>query len=407
MFGGFRVAHSRFLAVAQQDALVGEADKLIQEGFVAGMVFAPAGGLNAGEIVAEVLHRFRRAVMLRGVDKAFGFFVEQAEGQDAGLRRIWREAEMAQDNVGMGGGEGMFHRVGAGVVHALGFEVVLHLLVAKVIGHRDGERQQGEGEQAFFHSPPVAQCGRLCQRGGGCMDEAYHQRSWRMELVDTNGIYVGLNESGQRLLLKYANRHGLIAGATGTGKTLSLQGLAEGFSRAGVPVFIADVKGDLSGLGAAGVGKAPLVARAKEIGFALNYAPCPVIFWDVLGKQGHPVRTTVSDMGPLMLARLLELNDTQEGVLNIAFAVADAEGLLLLDLDDLRAVLTHVSDNAADYSARYGNVSGVSVGAIMRALLVLEGQGGRQIFGEPALSISDLMRQAPGGQGGGEYPGGG
>lgn len=215
-----------------------------------------------------------------------------------------------------------------------------------------------------------------------------------MSVVSQHSLYLGQADEAQSLLLKYANRHGLIAGATGTGKTLSLQGLAEGFSLAGVPVFIADVKGDLSGLAASGVDKAPLVERAKQIGFDLSYAPCPVIFWDVFGKLGHPVRTTISEMGPLMLARLLELNDTQEGVLTMAFTVADSEGLLLLDLDDLRAILNHLSENAADYSARYGNVAAASVGAIQRALLTLESQGGKQLFGEPALSIADLMRTA-------------
>lgn len=220
-----------------------------------------------------------------------------------------------------------------------------------------------------------------------------------MSVITQDSIYIGQAEVPQQLLLKYANRHGLIAGATGTGKTLTLQGLAEGFSKAGVPVFIADVKGDLSGLAASGVDKAPLVERAKQIGFSLDYQPCPAIFWDVFGKQGHPVRTTISEMGPLMLSRLLDLNETQEGVLTIAFAAADSEGLLLLDFDDLRAMLHHVSEHAADYSAHYGNVSAASVGAIQRALLTLESQGGKQLFGEPALVISDLMRCAPNGQG--------
>jgi DNA helicase HerA-like ATPase len=218
-------------------------------------------------------------------------------------------------------------------------------------------------------------------------------------IIQNSGIYLGQSDEQHQLLLKYANRHGLIAGATGTGKTLSLQGLVEGFSQAGVPVFIADVKGDLSGLAAAGIDKAPLVERAKQIGFTLDYQPCPVIFWDVFGKNGHPVRTTISEMGPIMLSSLLELNDTQEGVLNIAFAVADNEGLLLLDLDDLRSMLTHISENAGQYSAQYGNVSTASVGAIQRALLTLEAQGGKLLFGEPALSIADLMRVAPNGQG--------
>ncbi len=220
-----------------------------------------------------------------------------------------------------------------------------------------------------------------------------------MTVVQNGAIYLGASDESQELLLKYANRHGLIAGATGTGKTLTLQGLAEAFSEAGVAVFIADVKGDLSGLAAPGKEKAPLVERARQIGFQLNYKACPVIFWDMFGKQGHPVRTTVSEMGPLMLSRLLDLNPTQEGVLNIAFTVADNEGLLLLDMDDLRAILNHVSENAQQYSAQYGNIAAASVGAIQRALLSLESQGGKMLFGEPALSIADLMKSAPNGHG--------
>lgn len=220
-----------------------------------------------------------------------------------------------------------------------------------------------------------------------------------MPVLENNALYLGLGTTPQHLLLKYANRHGLIAGATGTGKTLTLQGLAEGFSQAGVPVFIADVKGDLSGLAAAGVDKAPLVSRAKEIGFSLDYTACPAVFWDVFGKSGHPLRTTISEMGPLMLSRLLELNDTQEGVLNVTFRVADEQGLLLLDLDDLRAMLTHVSDNADSISAHYGNIAAASIAAIQRGLLTLENQGGKQLFGEPALRMDDLMKLAPGGTG--------
>ena len=219
-------------------------------------------------------------------------------------------------------------------------------------------------------------------------------------ILSNGGIYLGKHASGgATLLLKYANRHGLIAGATGTGKTLTLQGMAEGFSQAGVPVFIADVKGDLSGLAAAGAEKAPLTARAKEIGFSLDYAAFPTIFWDVFGKNGHPMRTTISEMGPLMLSRLLELNDTQEGVLNITFRVADEQGLMLLDLDDLRAMLTHVSENAATISAQYGNITPQSIAAIQRGLLTLESQGGKLFFGEPALNIADLMKLAPNGTG--------
>ncbi|MGE0755080.1 MAG: helicase HerA-like domain-containing protein [Alphaproteobacteria bacterium] len=220
-----------------------------------------------------------------------------------------------------------------------------------------------------------------------------------MTVVENSGIYLGKADVPQHLFLKYANRHGLIAGATGTGKTVTLQGLAEGFSQAGVPVFIADVKGDLSGLAAPGQPKDAFIERAQEIAFDLAYAPCPVIFWDVFGKKGHPVRTTISEMGPLMLARLLELNDTQEGVLNIAFMVADAEGMLLLDMDDLRAMLVYLSDHAAEYSTEYGNISRASVAAIQRALLQLESQGGKLLFGEPALSLNDFMRTAPNGHG--------
>ncbi len=218
-------------------------------------------------------------------------------------------------------------------------------------------------------------------------------------IVENGGIYIGNGDAPIHLLLKYANRHGLIAGATGTGKTITLQGLAEGFSAAGVPVFIADVKGDLSGLAAAGADKAPLVERAKQLGFPLNYTACPTIFWDVFGKAGHPLRTTISEMGPLMLSRLLDLNDTQEGVLTIAFRVADDEGLLLLDLDDLRAMLTHVSEHAAAISAQYGNITPASVAAIQRSLMTLESQGGKNLLGEPALSIVDLIKTAPNGTG--------
>lgn len=218
-------------------------------------------------------------------------------------------------------------------------------------------------------------------------------------ISENNAIYLGKGETQQRLLLKYANRHGLIAGATGTGKTVSLQDMAEGFSAAGVPVFIADIKGDLAGIAAAGVPKTPFTNRAAEIGFELDYQAFPVIFWDIFGKSGHPVRTTISEMGPLILSRLLGLNETQEGLINIAFAVADAEGLLLLDMDDLRAMLTHLSEQSADYTTRYGNIATATVGAVQRALLTLENQGGKLLFGEPALQIADLMRIAPNGMG--------
>ena len=205
-------------------------------------------------------------------------------------------------------------------------------------------------------------------------------------------ILVGRGEGPLHLLLSMANRHGLIAGATGTGKTVSLQVLAEGFSRRGVPVFMADVKGDLSGISQPGETKPKLLERARQVGLE-DFAPgaYPTVFWDLFGEQGHPIRATVSDMGPVLLARLLELNDVQEGVLNIAFKLADDQGLLLLDLKDLRTLLTHLADNAGELKAVYGNVSGASVGAIQRGLLGLEQQGAAGFFGEPALALSDLM----------------
>jgi DNA helicase HerA-like ATPase len=198
------------------------------------------------------------------------------------------------------------------------------------------------------------------------------------------------------LLPALANRHGLITGATGTGKTVSLQTLAEQFSRIGVPVFLADVKGDLSGLAAAGGANAKVAERAQALGVELRYESCPVVFWDVSGERGHPIRATVSDLGPLLLARLLQLNDTQEGVLNLTFKVADDAGLLLLDLKDLRAMLQNVGEHAAELTTEYGNVSAASIGAILRGLLALETQGAAQIFGEPMLNIDDLTQTANG-----------
>jgi DNA helicase HerA-like ATPase len=204
----------------------------------------------------------------------------------------------------------------------------------------------------------------------------------------------------QHLYLKRANRHGLIAGATGTGKTVSLQILAEGFSAAGVPVFMADVKGDLAGLSQAGSAKPFLLERATKIGLTnYDFRAFPVVFWDLNGAAGHPVRTTITEMGPLLLARLLELNETQAGVLNIAFEVADDQGLLLLDLKDLRALLGFLGDNAASLTTEYGNVSKASIGAIQRGLLTLEQQGAEAFFGEPALDLQDFMRQNAFGQG--------
>jgi hypothetical protein len=199
------------------------------------------------------------------------------------------------------------------------------------------------------------------------------------------------------LLPALANRHGLITGATGTGKTVTLQRLTEQFSAIGVPVFLADVKGDLSGLGAAGAASEKFQQRLDSLGVT-DWAPaaCPAVFWDVLGQSGHPVRATISDMGPLLLSRLLGLNDTQEGVLQIVFRVADDAGLLLLDLKDLRALVQHVGENAAQFKTQYGNISAASIGAIQRGLLTLEEQGGDQFFGEPMLDIADLMQTASG-----------
>ena len=215
----------------------------------------------------------------------------------------------------------------------------------------------------------------------------------------TNSIIVGKSAKYEVLDLHFGNRHGLVAGATGTGKTVSLQVLAEGLSKAGVPVFAADIKGDLSGIAAQGEMKDALVERAKEMG--LNYQPdqYPVVFWDVFGEQGHPIRATISEMGPLLLARLLQLNDTQEGVLNIAFRVADEQGLALLDLKDLRAILGLVADHAAELQKAYGNVSSATVGTVQRQLLVLENQGANSFFGEPALDLADFLRTDRDGRG--------
>ncbi|MCX9154762.1 DUF853 domain-containing protein [Niveibacterium sp. 24ML] len=195
------------------------------------------------------------------------------------------------------------------------------------------------------------------------------------------------------LLPQLANRHGLITGATGTGKTVTLQKLAESFSRIGVPVFMADVKGDLSGLAAAGSETPKLKARAEQLGIELPaFEACPTVFWDVFGASGHPVRATVSDMGPLLLSRLLNLNDTQSGVLQLVFKIADDNGLLLLDMKDLRAMVQHVGENAKQFTTEYGNVSAASIGAIQRGLLSIEQEGADKFFGEPMLDIADLMQ---------------
>lgn len=219
-------------------------------------------------------------------------------------------------------------------------------------------------------------------------------------MTASSAILIGKGSADQILDLKYANRHGLIAGATGTGKTVTLQSLAESFSKAGVPVFMADVKGDLCGVAASGGGNAKVEERLKSLGITdFQYSSNPVVMWDLFGQKGHPIRTTVSEMGPLMLARLLELNETQEGVLNIAFSVADDQGLLLLDMDDLTAILNHITDNADELRATYGQISKTTVGTIHRSLLGLKSQGAEQFFGEPALNLEDLMRITPEGLG--------
>jgi len=215
-----------------------------------------------------------------------------------------------------------------------------------------------------------------------------------------NEILIGRGERPVHLLGKYGNRHGLIAGATGTGKTISLMVLAEGFSRMGVPVFLADVKGDVSGLAMAGTSNEKIEERVRRIGIeGYSNEANPVIFWDIYGRSGHPLRTTISELGPTLLGRILECNDTQEGVLEVVFKLADDQGLLLLDLDDLRALLGFVADKRAEISAEYGLVSAQSVAAIQRALLRLEREGAEHFFGEPALELGDLMRTDLSGRG--------
>lgn len=215
-----------------------------------------------------------------------------------------------------------------------------------------------------------------------------------------DNILVGKGEEAVHLLAKYGNRHGLVAGATGTGKTVTLLVLAEGFSRLGVPVFVADVKGDVAGLAMPGTPSEKLTARSKQVGIENHTTEgSPVLFWDIYGQSGHPVRATVSEIGPSLLARMLELSEAQEGALEVAFKMADEEGLLLLDLDDLRSLLAFVSEHRKEISAQYGLVSAQSLAAIQRALLRLEREGGEAFFGEPALELSDLMRTDLSGRG--------
>ncbi|MFZ1947628.1 MAG: helicase HerA-like domain-containing protein [bacterium] len=213
-------------------------------------------------------------------------------------------------------------------------------------------------------------------------------------------ILIGKGDQHVYLLAGYANRHGLIAGATGTGKTISLMVLAEGMSRLGVPVFIADVKGDVAGLAMAGAPNEKITQRVAQVGIeGYAHEASPVVFWDLYGKVGHPVRTTVSEMGPSLLGRILELNDVQAGVLEVVFKLADDQGLLLLDLDDLRALLRFVAENGREISAEYGLVSAQSVAAIQRALLALEREGAESVFGEPALEMGDMLRTDLSGRG--------
>ena len=215
-----------------------------------------------------------------------------------------------------------------------------------------------------------------------------------------DSILIGKGEQPVHLAARYANRHGLVAGATGTGKTVTLLVLAEGFSRMGVPVFMADAKGDVSGLAAAGTPHARIDERIERIGIDdYRQEPSPVVLWDLWGQSGHPVRATVTQIGPTLLARMLDLNDTQEGVLNVVFRVADEAGLLLLDLKDLRALLTHVAENRETVSTRYGLVNTASIGAIQRRLLTLEADGAEHFFAEPALQLNDLMRTDLSGRG--------
>jgi DNA helicase HerA-like ATPase len=212
-------------------------------------------------------------------------------------------------------------------------------------------------------------------------------------------IFIGKGEQPAWLTLGLANRHGLVTGATGTGKTVTLQVMAEGFARAGVPVFAADIKGDLSGISEVGEAKDFILKRAADMGLRFQPDQFSTVFWDVFGEQGHPVRATISEMGPLLLSRMMDLNDVAEGVLNIAFKVADEQGLLLLDMKDLRAILSFIAEHAAELTTQYGNVSKQTVGTIQRQLLVLENQGGARFFGEPALALKDFMRTDSAGRG--------
>lgn len=219
-------------------------------------------------------------------------------------------------------------------------------------------------------------------------------------MFSNNAIWLAQSENPVYLLPKMANRHGLIAGATGTGKTVTLKVLAEGFSDMGVPVFLADIKGDLASLAAKGTASTNIQERLKMLGIqGFEFKSFPVRFWDIFGENGHPVRATISEMGPLLLSRLLGLNETQTGILNIVFRIADEQGLLLLDLKDLKEMVKYVGENAKSLTLQYGHISPQSVGAIMRSLIALEDQGGNQFFGEPALDINDWIQTTPEGRG--------
>jgi DNA helicase HerA-like ATPase len=219
------------------------------------------------------------------------------------------------------------------------------------------------------------------------------------ETAPADSVYIGRSIKPEFILLRLANRHGLVTGATGTGKTVTLQGLAEGFSDQGVPVFCADVKGDLSGVAEEGEMKPWIEARDKAIGFTQDFKAYPVIFWDLFGDKGHPIRATVSSLGPLLLSRLMDLSEAQEGVLNIAFKIADDEKLPLINLKDMQDLLQNLADRAGELTTRYGNIAKASVGSIQRSFLVLEQQGADHFFGEPALKVTDLMRVARDGRG--------
>jgi uncharacterized protein len=258
-------------------------------------------------------------------------------------------------------------------------------------------REHKPGRTALFTAAPLAvesfASGRYTFGPTTARDSAI--------MAEDGTIFVGKSDKPEVLNLRLANRHGLITGATGTGKTVTLQVLAEGFSAAGVPVFAADVKGDLSGIAAPGDAKPPFVARAKDMGYVYKPDQFPVIFWDLFGAQGHPIRATVLEMGPLLMARLLELNDTQEGVINIAFRIADEQHLPLIDIKDLRLLLTEMTkdDGLKPAAIQYGNVADATVGSILRQLLVLENQGATKFFGEPALNIADFMKVDSDGRG--------